>query len=307
MKNPLTTFFICLCFFLSTNIFSQSTSFFSNDSTLNKSRLTGVIIAKSTLYAGSIIALHELWYKDYPRSSFHFFNDNNEWLQMDKVGHATASYNIGLYCTNLLKWSGVNKTKSAWYGGMLGFAYLGTIEVLDGFSSGWGFSLGDIAANTLGSASFISQELIWNEQRFRLKFSASPSNYAQYRPNILGENFNQQLLKDYNAQTLWLSCNISSFIKNKNQFPKWLNLALGYGADGMTGGVNNPIYIDNSGNQIVFERYRQWYLSLDVDLSRIHTKSPFLKAVLNTFGFIKFPFPAIEINKNGVQGHWLGF
>jgi hypothetical protein len=297
----------CCLFNFSNHLNAQNNSFFSNDSSLNKTRLTGVIASKSVLYAGSIIALNELWYKDYPRSSFHFFNDNKEWLQMDKFGHGVASYNISLYSYHLLKWSGVKSNTAAWYSGAVSFAYLGTIELLDGFSTTWGFSWGDVAANTLGSASFVTQELFWNKQRLKLKFSALPSEYAKYRPQVLGSNFSQQLLKDYNAQTYWLSANISSFLNEGNAFPKWLNIAFGYGANGMIGAFNNPISIDEYGNIIQFERYRQYYLSLDIDLSRIQTKNAFLKTLFNSFGFVKFPLPALEINKYGLKGHWIGF
>jgi len=47
------------------------------------------------------------------------------------------------------------------------------------------------------------------------------------------------------------------------------------------------------------QRNRQFYLSLDIDLTRIKTKSKFANTVLGAFGFIKFPFPAIEFNQNG--------
>ena len=95
-------------------------------------------------------------------------------------------------------------------------------------------------------------------------------------------------------------------MSKQTHFPKWLNVAFGYGAEGMTGAVSNPPYIDADGKPIVFERYRQFYLSLDVDLTRIKTKSKLLKTVFNTIGFIKIPAPSIEFNKFGVSGHWLG-
>jgi hypothetical protein len=32
-------------------------------------------------YGGSLIILSNTWYKNYPHTSFHIFNDNKEWLQ----------------------------------------------------------------------------------------------------------------------------------------------------------------------------------------------------------------------------------
>jgi hypothetical protein len=53
---------------------------------------------------------------------------------------------------------------------------LTAVEVLDGFSSEWGASSGDIIANA--SALLVSQELLWKEQRITPKFSFHTTQYA---------------------------------------------------------------------------------------------------------------------------------
>ncbi len=269
---------------------------------INKKRLTGVVSTEAVLYAGSIAGLYTLWYQKYPQSSFHFFNDNKEWLYMDKLGHFATSYYIGKIGYESLIWAGVDKTKAAWYGGGLGFVYQTSIEVLDGFSSQWGFSLGDMTTNFLGSALFISQQLILKEQKVLLKWSYSPSNYAKFRPNLLGSNWKETWLKDYNGQTYWLSFNIHSFLSKSSSFPKWFNIALGYGADGMLGANSNPSSLP------YFKRYSQLYLSADIDLGRIKTKSKFLNLIFQSIGFIKIPMPTLEYNsKNDFIFHVLHF
>jgi hypothetical protein len=273
----------------------------------NKKRIAGVAVTEAVLYGGSLIGLNELWYKHYPRTSFHFFNDNKEWLQMDKIGHVTTAYYVGRIGIDFFKWGGMDRKKAIWLGGMLGSAYQSTIEILDGYSSEWGFSPGDFAANTSGSLLVIAQELLWDEQRMVLKYGFQKSRYARYRPNVLGSNLQENLLKDYNGQTYWLSVNPASFMHSSNCFPKWLNIAVGCGADGMIGGYENPALTDGNGNTIHFERYRQFYLSLDVDLTRIKTRSVFLKVLFTTIGFIKIPAPALEFNKYGIKGNWIGF
>ncbi len=305
-------YFFCsiICLFAAGSLIAQSSdsvSFFTPAKSFNKKRFALVAGTEVAICSATMIGLSQIWYKDYPRSSFHTFYDNGEWLQMDKAGHSTTSYYIGRLGIGLMKWSGVGRKKGIWYGGMLGFVYQSTIEVLDGYSSEWGFSFGDVVANAAGSLLVIGEELAWNEQRIVLKCSFQQSKYAKYRPNVLGKNLQENLFKDYNGQTYWLSVNLSSFMNKETKFPKWLNVAAGYGAEGMTGGEENPIYIDEKGNQIKFERYRQFYLSLDVDLTRIKTKSRFLKTFFTTFGFIKFPFPAMEFNKYGVKGNAWGF
>ena len=279
---------------------SADNSGFQTD-TLNRKRLALFTVAGASAYAGSVAGLYGFWYKNYPQSSFHFFNDNHEWLQMDKCAHVTASYYIGRIGYSGLRWSGVSEKKAIWYGGMTGFVYLAAIETMDGFSKEWGASAGDLIANTLGTALFIGQQLAWHEQKFVMKYSFHTSPYAQYNPDKLGSTTLQRMVKDYNGQTYWISANISSLGLQKTRFPKWLNVAGGYGADGMTGGFGDPADFPFS------ERYRQFYLSADIDLSRIPVKSKTLKLILNTIGFIKIPMPTIEFNKNGVKFHALYF
>lgn len=297
-------------FFLSLLVKSQhsdSISFFKPATTFNKARFTGIVVTEATLYVGSLTALSTLWYAGYTRSAFHGFNDNDEWLQMDKMGHLLTSYYIGRTGINLMRWSGVKRKKAIWYGGLLGSVYQSTIEVLDGFSSQWGFSGGDFVANTLGSTLVIAQELAWDEQRISFKYSFHQTNYPAYRPNLLGKNLTEQLFKDYNGQTYWLSANISSLLPKETRFPKWLNVAVGTGAEGMIGAVYNPPF-DKNGNPLkTFDRYRKFYFSIDADLSHIKTKSHFLKALFNVVGFIKVPMPTIELSEKGFKAYGLYF
>lgn len=237
------------------------------------------------LYSTTMYALNDLWYKDYPKSSFHWINDNSNWLQMDKVGHATTAYQVGMLGKDLMEWGGVSEKKALWYGGLYGAFFLTTIETLDGFSKEWGASWGDLIANTSGTFVFIGQELLWKEQRIQMKYSFKTSEYAKYRPDLLGSNFLQQSLKDYNGQVYWLSFNINSF--KKTSLPDWLNVAIGYGADGMYNG--NP---DEEGT------HREFYASLDVNLRKIKTDKKFLDKALKILSFIKVPTPAFKFSQN---------
>ncbi|MFB9057904.1 DUF2279 domain-containing protein [Mariniflexile ostreae] len=265
---------------------------------LNKTRRDFVVITEAALASISLIALDQLWYQEYARSKFHTINDNQEWFQMDKMGHAFTAYQLGRFGAETLNWSGVSKKNQLLYGGTLGFGFLTAVEVLDGFSKEWGFSWGDIAANAAGTGLYIGQELLWNEQRVALKFSFHQTKYASQRPDKLGNGLLEEVLKDYNGQTYWLSINLHAFFKD-SQIPKWFNIALGYGAEGMLTGVSG---LDDSfmSNQ---DRMAQYYLSFDVNLKKIKTNSAFLKSVFSIFNSIKIPFPALEFNKERCVFH----
>ena len=292
---------IIFVFLTSFNAIAQTSSFYKKSDTLHTKRRNAVIITETVLSIGTLVALDKLWYSDHPKSSFHLFNDNNQWKQLDKMGHVMTSYYVGKLGMEVLDWSGVSKKNQLIYGATFGFTFLTAVEVLDGFSKKWGASWGDVLANASGTGLLIGQELLWEEQRITLKYSFHQTQYAQVRPNTLGENFIQQALKDYNGQTYWLSANIWSFNKDGN-FPKWLNVAFGYGAEGMLYGETK------STNQFAQNPYRQFYLSLDVDLTKIKTNSKFLKTLFSTINFIKIPAPTLEINSKGdVSFHYLYF
>ncbi|NQT76201.1 MAG: hypothetical protein HQ565_00700 [Bacteroidetes bacterium] len=167
--------------------------------------------------------------------------------------------------------------------------------------------MGDLVANAAGAGLFIGQQLGWKEQRFLLKFSYHPSDYAQYRPDIFGSTTIERVIKDYNGQTYWLSGNIHAFLRKESRFPRWLNVAVGYGAKGMTGGSENAT--EHEGNPIPeFQRTSQYFLTLDVDLTRIRTRSKVLKGFFTVLGFIKIPFPTLEYNsENKFVFHYLYF
>ena len=305
MKSKI-NIYLTVFLFTTSFLFAQNTfdSFFKPSDSLNKKRLNTVIISETAVGAATLVGLNQLWYADYPKSDFHFINDNAEWLQMDKAGHVFSAYHLGSFGSNALKWSGCDNKRQLLYGATLGLAFLTTVEVFDGYSSQWGASLGDVAANVSGTALFVSQELLWKEQRIVPKFSFHTTPYASARPNVLGSSVSEQILKDYNGQTYWLSVNIHSFFK-QSKLPKWLNVAVGYGAEGMiTGneGLANTVFLPES------ERYRQIYLSFDVDLTKIKTKSNLIKTLFLVFNTIKIPAPAIEIKgSGGIKWHYLYF
>lgn len=269
-------------------------------------KLTAVVASEAAIGVGCLVGLYSLWYADYPSSSFHFINDNNEWRGMDKAGHSMSAYYLGKVGYESLVWGGMKKNKAVWYGGLVGLAYLGTVEVFDGFSAEWGASPGDLVANTAGSALFIGQQLLWKEQRFLLKWSFQMTEYAQYNPDQMGKGFAQRMLKDYNGQTYWLSANIASLTGLEGRFPSWLNLAAGYGADGMTGPRSNPL--EKEGVILPsFERRSQFYLAPDIDLTRIPTRNKTLRLILDCLGFLKFPLPTLEFNHKGLKFHPIYF
>ena len=282
---------------------SNINNFLKPSDSINVLRKKTVYVGESVVFGAALIGLNQLWYKDYPKSNFHFINDNNQWLQMDKVGHFYSTYHLGRVGVEMLAWSGASKKEQLIYGSTLGFGFLTIVEVFDGFSQEWGASSGDVIANATGTALYVSQELLWKEQRITPKFSFHQTQFASQRPETLGSSLNEQILKDYNGQTYWLSFNIQSFTKD-NFVPKWLNLAIGYGGEGMFYGKKEEAIA----NGVIQNPYRQFYLSFDVDLTKISTKSHFLKTLFSVINTIKIPAPTLQYDDfNRVKAHFIYF
>ena len=270
-------------------------------SELDKQKRNILLISEASVYTIALVGLNQLWYADYPKSNFHFINDNGEWLQMDKMGHMTTSYYSGVAGIKAYQWTGMSRKKAIWYGGMTGSLFLTIIEILDGYSEEWGASSGDLIANTTGSLLAIGQALKWNEQRIQLKYSYRPSQWAEENPEQLGENHIQRALKDYNGQTYWLSLNLKSLLNVQDEnFPDWLSLSFGHSGNKMT----EPYQEDEKENGNWHPKIkRQFLLSLDVDLTKIKTKNKVLNSMLHAFGFLKFPMPTLEFTNGRLSAH----
>ncbi len=317
------------------SIFSQKLLSLTPADSLHKGRLWAGTGTGTLVYGVSLFGLYKAWYSDYPSGKFHTFNDLREWNQMDKMGHWLMSYNESRWIFGLAKWTGIRPRKAAWAGFAGGQLIQTSLETFDGFSEQWGWSWSDIGFNTLGSGLFLAQQLGWGEQRISMKMSAMPVRYSpepiypiaplgsqttttltQRADALYGVGPTNLFLKNYNTLVVWVSVNPRSFLgKQASWCPRWLNLALGMGADNLFAGFGYEWQQDKScvGADCLtyrldperFPRTRQFFFSPDVDLTRIPVKNRLLKALLYTANVFKFPAPALEwTNQGALRWHW---
>ncbi len=272
---------------------------------LVKSRLRTVIIAESAFYVLGNAYLQFVWYRDDESVPFHFYNDNAGWLQIDKAAHAYIAYYESYAGYNALRWAGVSEKKALIWGGSLGLILQTPIEIFDGIYEGFGFSWGDMIANAFGSALFTTQQAIWKEQIVKMKFSYSPSPYNNLVPGKLGENEIESFFVDYNGHTYWFSTAVNRILPINT--PDWLSIAVGYSGNGMLDDFENPRFYRG---RILppTERYRQYLFSVDVDFSKVKTRSRFMRGLLDKLNLIKVPAPALEYNRlDGMKVRWFYF
>jgi len=304
--------------------FIRPYKFFENSKEYNRSRVLTASIGIGATYAATSIWWSAAWYSKYERDKFKFFDDSKEWLQMDKAAHIFNAYFLSKWAHNTYRWAGVDKKHAPWIGMVIGNLWQLSIEINDGFSKEWGFSWSDIGANLTGTAIFGLQQYLWNDQKFNIKISAAPVKYPKElrarTDQLYGTTFGELVLKDYNAMTFWLNASPGAFIQNPDsKFPKWISVSFGYSGTGMLGGFNNiwcgepgTSMVDCPTEQIIdrsdIRRVRQYYLSLDIDFTKIPTNKPALKTFFELINIIKVPFPAVEFRSDGkVKWNWYAF
>lgn len=337
-----TTFpLLCLFFwFAPLCLRAQNQPFFSLQpaDTLHKPRLWAGVGAATTLYGSALVLLHRDWVASGSTSRFHTINDLGDWNQMDKAGHALLAYNESRWLYAGARWAGVRPGAAAWTGFAGGQILMTTLEVFDGYATPGGFSWSDMGFNLFGSGLFLAQQLGWQEQRIALKVSAWPKTYPSdpiYPVSPAGSDGSTTLqkrsedlygtgpvslfFKNYNANTVWVSLNPRSFFAERATWlPPWLNVAVGMGADNLFAGQGYEWKgnINCSGpdcdvyrlDQDAYPRTRQFYLSFDIDLTRLPVRNRFLRLLAGAVNIIKIPAPALEItNRGDVRFHALHF
>ncbi|WP_276499678.1 DUF2279 domain-containing protein [Pontibacter litorisediminis] len=269
--------------------------------TIHKKRLLVLGSTFSVGYSALLVSLNKAWYKE-ERTSFHWFNDNHEWKQLDKAGHFWSAFHQSRAGIDMLRWAGMPEKKAVLYGGLTGILLQTPIEIFDGYQADYGASVDDLMANTAGSVAVTAQELAWQEVRIMPKYSFHTTRYAAMRPNVLGSTISEQALKDYNGHTYWLSVDVGAFLKAESRYPRWLNIAVGYGAQEM-------VYNDPEANAAAgLDAYRQFYLSPDLNLMHFKGKNKVWNTALYVLSIIKVPAPALEYNRKvGLKIHPLYF
>jgi uncharacterized protein YfiM (DUF2279 family) len=120
---------------------------------INKKRLSIVLAGSGVVYGASVIALNQAWYKQ-QQTSFHFFNDNSEWNQVDKAGHFYSAYQLSRVGKELFLWTNMSDKQSAIWGTVMSQVFMATIDVFDGLFSRIRVFLGRYHRQFAGAADF---------------------------------------------------------------------------------------------------------------------------------------------------------
>lgn len=251
--------------------------------------------------AAVVATLGAAWYTA-DKQPFHWTDDRHEWAQLDKCGHVWGAFQESRAAVDALRWAGLSPGQALAWGAPVGVVLQSTIEYFDGRSPGYGASPSDLIANGVGSGLLAGQLALWGELRFFPKMGVHLTPFAPRRPNTLGHSVAERLLKDYNGQTHWLSADVGAFLGPDTRWPRWLNVAVGYGADDLLYGAP----ADNA--RAGYHAYRQFYFGPDFHLLGIRTRHKFLRGVFYVLSIVRLPAPTLEYStRHGLRLHSLYF
>jgi Predicted periplasmic lipoprotein (DUF2279) len=273
---------------------------------INFTRLLVFLGGAFAVYFSILIGLVAIWYSKNNNVDFHWFNDSLEWRFCDKFGHAYIAFTECRLAINLFNWCGVKNRNKYIYSFILAFTMQSSYEILDGMADNYGASGYDIIANATGCAMVIAQYLIFKKVLMNYQFNFSLTQYAQLRPNMLGNSFWERYFKDYNGQTFWFSFNLRE-LSGFKIFPSWFMLSIGYGGDGLLGGHDN-VWTNEQGHikdLSNISRASRLYLSFDLNFGKAKTGNGFIDNCLYFFSYIKIPLPGIEFHtEKGLKLRW---
>lgn len=237
------------------------------------------------LATGTAIHLYQqkAWWSE-QRTAFHFQNDWNYALWIDKIGHAYGAMLIQHGISAGLEAANLDAEKSVWYGSLAAFSFQTFLEIEDGFGPQWGFSPGDFYGDVFGSAYPLLQYYVPFFKNIMFKASYWPTDLNKTNPNSGQKHI---IADDYHGQKFWLSLRMKNLLPENaaKLWPEFLMLAVGMGVKNLDG---------NGGGQ------RDFYIALDFDAETIPLYGSTWQFIKNTLNFIHFPMPGIRVTSGAV-------
>lgn len=301
--TALSIFLFCNNFYAQSEYSKIDSLFPDYNLQINKSDIAHVKWERVAAIGGSVAVLNaglwiyydKAWYKG-EKTKWHAYNDwYNGNLNIDKFGHFHWAIVQNRIFYRAFKWANISDNYAMWTSSALGWLLHLQIEMNDAYFKEWGFSWGDLGANTLGAVYPNFQRIYSPLKAVNLKVSYYPSdNYKR--------GLTKHAVNDYEGRKYWMTLNMRSVAPKQIQkyLPDWLNIAIGYGGDNIVDETGHLRQIDNVGIGD-----QEWFISFDYDLLKIFKpkENTFFYLLLEQLDAIHFPAPAIKIKPNVV---WFG-
>lgn len=247
---------------------------------------------------GVFYLMRKAWWTE-QSTSFHFDKDRDYKYanNLDKLGHFQGGIWAADFYNYAFKQMGYTNKQSGLYALAMTVGFQTLIEIKDGFSPNWGFSVGDVSAGALGGLWIIGKqhsEFI-RQTDFKFSYWVHSTKYFQ----VASHKVKIFHADDYLNQIYWFSTPINYLTANKIKgLPDWLNVSVGFGIDADTWSSK----VSGEGGKWEF------FIAPDINLEKLFKpKKVFWQKVAHTFNYIKFPMPTLQIGPYKPKYHWLYF
>lgn len=236
-------------------------------------------------YAAAYVFVFAKGWWDNDSSHFHFENDFDYALNLDKFGHFAAGVVLAESFYEGYRWAGLSEFKSYLFAGLSAMATHIAIDVKDGYSPAWGFSIFDVLSGTLGGFLPMAERYVPVFKYVDLKWSYwINSTYYYDKSTHRGDAV---FTDDYVNQTFWASFKPYRLLPSAVQkyYPSWLAFAVGMSIDETAMNFHAPEK----------DRHREVYLAFDYDLEAFRPQSRLARTLIKYLNYFKLPAPAIQV------------
>ena len=257
-------------------------------SEIEPAKVFGVASLTLIAYGAAYGFVFEKGWWDDERTHFHFENDFDYALNLDKFGHFAAGVVLGEFFYEGYHWAGASEFQSYLFAGLSALATHIAIDVKDGFAPTWGFSIFDVLSGGLGGFLPMAERYVPLFKYIDLKWSYWINSNAYYDSNHAASG--GVFTDDYVNQTFWLSVKPYRLLPEsaRKYYPSWLAIAVGLSID-----------------EKVFTKEphprREVYVALDYDLEAFRPQSRFARFAIKMMNYFKLPAPTIQVYP---EFHW---
>lgn len=257
-------------------------------SEIEPAKVFGVASLTLIAYGAAYGFVFEKGWWDDERTHFHFENDFDYALNLDKFGHFAAGVVLGEFFYEGYHWAGASEFQSYLFAGLSALATHIAIDVKDGFAPTWGFSIFDVLSGGLGGFLPMAERYVPLFKYIDLKWSYWINSNAYYDSNHAASG--GVFTDDYVNQTFWLSVKPYRLLPEsvRKYYPSWLAIAVGLSID-----------------EKVFTKEphprREVYVALDYDLEAFRPQSRFARFAIKMLNYFKLPAPTIQVYP---EFHW---
>ena len=242
-------------------------------------KVAGVASLTLIAYGAAYWLVFEKGWWDDEKSHFHFENDFDYAMNLDKFGHFAAGVILGESFYEGYRWAGASEFQSYLFAGLSAMMTHVAIDVKDGYSPEWGFSIFDVLSGTLGGFLPMAERYIPVFKYVDLKWSYWINTKAYYRQSETGV-----FTDDYCNQTFWASFKPYRLLPNaaREYYPSWLAIAAGLSID-------EKVFTHEPHPR------REVYIALDYDLEAFRPQSRMARQVIKFLNYFKLPAPAVQV------------